>query len=84
MRCLNAKSKSIINHCKHIYLGMSYVRRINKTICEKAINYTKRDIYTVSLCHMRHNKLEYSYDSHLSLYYGTDLNDTMFDKCLNE
>lgn len=81
---MDKKLPSIVKRCKHIYLGMSYVRRINKTICEKAINYTKRDIYTVSLCRKRHNKLEYSYDSAISLYYGSEIYDTMFDKCLNE
>lgn len=81
---MNKKLLSIAKHCRHIYLGMLYIRRTSKPIYEKAINYTERNIYTVSLCRKRHNRLEYSYDSAISLYYGTDLNDTMFDKCLNE
>lgn len=81
MRCLNAKSKSIINHCKHIYLGMQYIRRVNKTIYEKAVKYTG-NMNTVS--YMHNNELEYSYRSSMILYQVTDLNDTMFDKCLNE
>ena len=88
---LNGKCKTIIDHCRYIY------RRCN--IYDKALLHkkcscinTKASLYDADnilqkVCYNPHiiNKLEYSYNSAISLYYViTDLNDTMFDKCLNE
>ena len=81
---MGKKLPSIAKYCKHIYLGMPYIRRVNKTIYKKAINYTERNIYTVAL-YMYYTEFQRAkYRCHMSLYYEAPIKDTIFDKCLNE
>lgn len=80
---MDKKLPSIAKYCKHIYLGMPYIRRVNKTMYEKAINYTERNIHTVAF-YMYTEFRKAKYRCHMSLYYEAPINDTMFDKCLDE